>query len=463
MTAPKDYHITAARKLARIVRNVRLSRLPLNSANEARMRLLDTLGVIIAGSETASAEIIGGLVIRSGGTKESLVLSSGSRAPAPLAALANGTAAHSLNYDDWHALGSVHPGCVVIPTAIALAEKQRASGSELLESIVAGYEAMIRLGMTTLGTALEKGFHTTSICGPFGAAATAAKLLDLSEDQLVNAFGLAGSQSSGLMEFIYSPAWVQRMHAGWAALGGIFSALLAKEGFTGPETVVDGKAGFCKSFSNRADLNPILDAPQDVYEIANVQTKIYASGSETASAADAVLQLVRDRRLRSNEIRKIRLHVNRVAAETLSLPYERKYNPATVVDAQYSLPFTVGAVVIRGKAGLAEFTDESIKDKDILDAAAKVEVALDPELDKLFPAMSPAKVEIITVGDRTYSARTDYPRGSPRNPVGEPEIKAKFRECAGTVFHKDKVRRIEHLLDEIEDIQDISVLMETLT
>lgn len=178
--------------------------------------------------------------------------------------------------------------------------------------------------------------------------------------------------------------------------------------------------------------------------------------------ADAVLKLVRENRLSPHEIERIRLRVVKVAAEELTTPKERKYHPTTVVDAQFSLPFTVGAVVIRGKAGLSEFTARCIRNESILGIASKVEVSLDPKLDKLFPARSPALAEIVTVKGRTYSTRVDYARGTPRNPIGKDEIRAKFHECALTMFSEGRVKEIERNLDAIEQIRDINILTKQL-
>ena len=242
---------TATQRLAAFSHQLRPEDLPGGVIENARWRLIDMVGVIIAGSRLESAGPVSRVAGRMGGREESTTLVFGQRLPAPLAGCVNGAVGHGPDYDDTHSRASVHISNVVVPAALAMGEAQRSSGRELIAAMVAGAEVGLRVG--TAAPAHEfhrRGLHATAVCGPFGAAATAALLLGLTEEQSANAIGMAASQASGLMQGLIDGSWVKRLQPGWSVQSGLTVALLAAEGFTGPAEALEGQYGFYSAYIN---------------------------------------------------------------------------------------------------------------------------------------------------------------------------------------------------------------------
>lgn len=450
------------KQLANFVANLSFKGLPTMVIDKGKLCILDTLGVMLAGVPVTSSKIMADFVKGLGGKEESIIIGHRERVPSPHAALANGTAAHCLDFDDWHSKGAVHPGCIVVPAALALAERENVSGKDFLTSVLVGYEVMIRVGMGCLGTGFERGFHPTGTCGPFGAATSACKILGLNADKTANAFGLAGSQGAGLMEFQKSDGWVKRMHAGWAALGGVVSALLAKSDYTGPVTVLEGEYGFCKAYSSKYDLNAIVEKLGEEFELMNLQFKIYPCCSELFSSIDAALEIVRRHKIKPEDVEKVRVRSITIASKLCSEPRDRKCQPQTVVDAQFSLPYCVAAAIVKGKVSIAEYTDEAIKNPKIIGLARKVETIVDPELDKMFPGQAPAIVEITTKSGEEYSYRVNNSKGTPADPLTEEELKDKFKTCAQQIFEETRVEKLISAIMKLEELKNIKELTELL-
>src|SRR6266850_856999 len=234
---------SAARRLARFVTDLGLKDVPARVVQRAGLLTLDALGCCLAASKYDFARAVRTTAERLGGPPESGLVGSAVRVAAANAALANATLAHGLDFDDTREDAIVHTGAVVVPTSLAVAEAVSASGRAALEAIVAGVEVMCRVGLAVPGRFHARHYHPTALAGTFGAAAAAGKLYGLTEDELVRAFGICGSQASGIIEYLADGSWTKRLHAGWAAHAGVVATLLGHAGFTGPETVFEGEHG----------------------------------------------------------------------------------------------------------------------------------------------------------------------------------------------------------------------------
>jgi 2-methylcitrate dehydratase PrpD len=274
---------SAARRLARFVLALRLDDVPEPVVARARLLVLDTLGNCLA----ATGEDFGRSIIetaeRLGGPAEStLIGSGGAKVGAPNAVLANATLAHGLDFDDTREDAIVHTGCVAVTAALAAAEAARATGREALEAAIAAVEVMCRVGLAVPGSLHARHFHPTAITASFAAAAAAARLRRLSEDQLVQAFGICGSQAAGIIEYLTDGSWTKRLHPGWNAHAGMVAALLAESGFTGPETVLEGAHGLYAAFAGGHDtarLEALLESLGLQWELAELTFKPYPCGS----------------------------------------------------------------------------------------------------------------------------------------------------------------------------------------
>ena len=427
--------------------------------------VLDFLGVATRGSREESSQAVRNFLGDiEAGTAGGVIIGTDMRAPYQYAALANGASAHSLELDDVSNESSSHPGAVVFPAALAAGELAGCDGKKFIEAVVAGYEVMIRLGKA-LGPASHyaRGFHPTGTCGTFGAAMTAAKILGLGEEEMLNALGIAGSQAAGSMEFLVNGAWVKRLHPGWAAHSGIIATLLARRGFTGPATIVEGSSGFLHSYSDDADESRFLAGLGESLEIMRVSIKPYACCRYKHGPIEGILKIMRENRLRAPDIEKVTLGILRAGFPIVAEPRELKYNPETIYDAQFSMPFGAALAILYGKAGLDEYTEANLRSPEVRELMNRVFCVLDTELDRLYPRKWPASVEIATKDGRKFSARIDYPKGDPENPLSWEELVQKFNSLSAPVFSAGRRAEIISRLRSLEAERQISCLSELFT
>jgi 2-methylcitrate dehydratase PrpD len=447
-------------------------RIPHHIRERAKMRVLDFLGVSLAGSQIPSSRIMIDVVKELGGTKESTIVGERMKVCCTNAALANGTMAHASDYDDDHRSATMHPGSAVVPAALALAERERCESPRLIEAVVAGYEVICRVGEAFLGTQYHEGFHPTGACGVFGAAAAAAKILKLSPKEIVWAFGIAGTQASGLEEWKSDGTWIKRMHPGKAAQSGILAGLLAKRGYTGPATIFEGKYGFLNAFSFERTYDPkkITDGLGEVFIGHETAFKPYPCCRFLHQVIDGVLDMVRQNQLIPTNIKEVRIRTFKVGIDTLMKPEERRYRPKTIVDAQFSIPFVVGAAVARKRISLSEFTEESIRDPGILEIASRVKGEEDPEYTKGYPAKFPTSIEMDLKNGASLKRYVDIPSGDPekREYVENPskfngEIVEKFLLLvSGIPSFSRRGHKIVRSVQGLDEARDVSALMRLL-
>src|SRR5881409_1459883 len=248
-----DVMPSAARRLARFVTGLRLEDVPSPVVTKATRLVLDTLGCALAATRYDFGRAARETAERLGGHHESTLVGSKVRVAAANAVLANATLAHGLDFDDTREDAIVHTGSVAVTTSLAVGEAAGAAGRATLEAIIAGVEVMCRVGLAVPGKFHARHYHPTALAGTFGAAAAAGKLYALTEDELVHAFGICGSQAAGIIEYLSDGSWTKRLHAGWAAHAGVVATLLGHAGFTGPETVFEGEHGFYRAFAGGVD------------------------------------------------------------------------------------------------------------------------------------------------------------------------------------------------------------------
>jgi 2-methylcitrate dehydratase PrpD len=379
---------------------------------------------------------------------------------AEYAALLNGAASHSLELDDVHNESSLHPAAVIFPTAFALSEDRKVSGKKLIEAIVAGYEVIVRLGKALNPSHVYKsGFHPTGVCGVFGAVATAAKILELSKAQTMNAFGIAGSQASGIMEFLETGAWTKRLHPGWAAHSGIIAAELAKHQFTGPGSVIDGINGFANSYSfdyNLSELESDYDYEGD-NAVLRSSIKPHACCRYKQGPLDIILNIVESNDLHPQDIQKVNVYLLKTALPIISVPEEQKRNPKTLVDAQFSMHFGAAIAVLYRKTLLEEYSQNIVDKPEVKEIMKRVHCYNDPDLDKEFPRKWPARV-VIETSEETYSGYIEYPKGDPENPLTWQEMIGKFKYLTMPIYSLNTQETIIEAIRNMEKYECITEL-----
>lgn len=409
----------------------------------ARLLVLDWLGSALAGLGTDTGRIFLEYArLQPAGKVTLLGLTEGRSVE--VAALCNGALSHIVEMDDVERQSVTHPGAVVVPAALAVAERVGASGLDLLAAVVAGYEVMARVG-SAVGAEHYYHFHNTSTCGVFGAAAAAGWLLGLDRERLVWALGNAGTQASGLWQFNDEGALTKPLHPGRAAANGVLAATLSRLGLSGARKILEGERGFFAGLAPRGDPLQVvahLGEPDQPLCVQRISIKPHASCRHTHAAIDAALVL---RALLPLDAAIAAVQVNTYkAAVTLC----DKPDPRTLADAKFSLQFCVATALARGQVGqvgLAEFSDATLADNAVRALLPRMDVAVDPAREAAYPGCWSAAVCVTLADGRTFQIAQERPKGDPENPLTAPELEAKFRGLAasGGVAHA----QIERLLD----------------
>jgi 2-methylcitrate dehydratase PrpD len=454
---------SAARRLARFVLDLGLDDVPGPVVDKATLLALDTLGNCLAASREEFGRAVLEVAARLGGPPESALIGSRALVAAANAVLANATLAHGLDFDDTREDAIVHTGCVAVTTALAVGEAVAASGREVLEALIAAVEVMCRVGLAVPGALHARHFHPTDIAGGFGAAAAAARLGGLTEDQLVRAFGLCGSQASGIIEYLTDGSWTKRLHPGWAAHGGVVATLLARSGFSGPESVLEGEHGLYAAFAGGHDaarLETLLGSPGRIWELEQLTLKPYPCGSIAQPYMDCALRLREQHHIRPEEITAIRCRTAPGPVPRLWEPLAVKQAPPNGYAAKFSLPYLVAVILVRGRAGLAEFTDEAVGDPGVLRIAQRVTYDLDPAID--YPRQFVGDVEIALVDGRVVRERRDRPRGGPDAPLTRGEVEGKFLGNAALALPREQAERVIQLVPGLATGGGLAELLATL-
>jgi 2-methylcitrate dehydratase PrpD len=398
-------------KFADFTISTRYEKLPPKVIDQAKLCFLDFLGVALRGSKTKSALTINNIVKE---YSESTII--GHKKASTLdSALANGISAHSLDLDDGHRFAQLHPGACVIPAALSICEAYNKNGKEFISSIVAGYEVAISLGILVNPEHRNRGFHSTGTCGTLGAVAAACKALDLNKGEIINALGLAGTQASGLLESDHSGSMGKHLHAGKAAQSGVLSALLARDGFTGASTIIDGDEGLLSAMAN----DDLKDKKLEIgnFHILDVYFKKYPICRHLHSTIDAALDILKENNIEKDDIQKILVETYKIASN------HDNYDPKTKEAIRQSLPVSIAIVVENGNVSL-----ENLKlNEEIAKISSKIVIECDENLDELYPYKRSSKVAIRT-GNQSFSKQVDLPKGEPENQFTRTELKDKFSE-----------------------------------
>jgi 2-methylcitrate dehydratase PrpD len=445
------------KRLAQFCAALRFDELPPEVVDQAKYFALDFVGVAARGSLVDSTKAMYQFVKEVGPTtKGGVIIGTKMRSPYHYAALANGTSSHSLELDDVNNEASLHPAVAVFPAAFAACEMAGKNGKRFIEGVVLGYDVMIRLGKA-LGPKehYSRGFHPTGTCGTFGATAAVAKILGLNEAQMVNAFGIAGSQAAGSMEFLAQGAWTKRMHPGWAAHNGIIASLLAKKGFKGPSTILEGRDGFLHAYSLNADGNKVLEGIGSSFEIMRTSIKPHACCRYMQPPIDGILKIIKENQIKAEEVEKVILGILKAGFPIIVTPEGLKYNPQSIIDAQFSMPFGAAAAILYGETSLNQYREKIIQSPEMKQMMDRVRCVEDPELEKVFPKQWPATAEIKTKDGRTFSTRIDYPKGDPENPLSWDELIEKFNGLTSSIYSK---ARREKVIEQVRKVEGVGNL-----
>jgi 2-methylcitrate dehydratase PrpD len=451
--------MTLAQRLAHFATSLEPAAVPRGVVDSVRLRTLDILGIALAASTGESAPSILGALEGWGAAGDCTVIGAKRTAVAPFAILANGALAHSLDFDDTHTTSITHASAVVVPVALALGEAGGFDGRRVITAAVVGYEAITRLGMAAPGAFHARGWHATAVCGAFAAALVAGRLDGLDAARLTAALGIAGSFASGVMEYLEDGSWVKRVHPGWAGHAGAIAAALARGGFTGPATVLEGRFGLYRTFLGaEPDPAPFATLGRD-WQTPAVGYKPYPCCHLVHAYLDCALELRRAHALDAGAIEAVECRVPAGEVPIVCEPRGAKVRPRSAYDAQFSLPFSVAAALLDGRVGLDTYVPERLNDPARLALAERVTHVIDP--DSAFPRGFPGWVRLRLRDGRILEARAPDGRGSLARPLPEAAIVEKFRDNAARALPTARVAEIERAtlaLDTLADVRALTML-----
>ncbi len=340
--------------------------------------------------------------------------------------------AHSLDFDDTHAAGTLHPGAPVIPAAIVAGEMAGASGADVLAAIVAGYEVTCRVAVALpAGDHYQRGYHPTSTCGVFGAAAAAARVFGLDAAGVESALGIALSQSAGSLQFLVNGAWTKRFQVGWAAMAGLTAATLAREGFKGATDALDGRHGFLSTYAPNPNPPRAVRGLGSEFELMATAVKPYPSCRYGHAGIDAVLDLRAAHRFDPAAVERITYGTSAAGMLLVGAPADKKADPQNVVDGQFSGPFVLASALATGRMDWDSYA--GLQDPVIRSLLPRVVCEPDPEIEAEFPANMSGKVTI-QAGGQSFARTVVVPKGEPANFLSEDELRAKFAGLTDAVL-----------------------------
>jgi 2-methylcitrate dehydratase PrpD len=453
---------TAAARLASFAVLTDADALPSELRTRAKLHLLDVIGCGLAAGDSAAARATTALALDDEGRPEASIIGASRMAPAPVAALANGTRCHALDFDDTHEAGICHSTTVVGPAALAMAEATGASGSELLTAYVLGSEVALRIAVAVADGLYERGFHPTSVCGAFGAAGAACRLLRLDSARTTAALGIVGSFAAGLLEYLSDGSATKPLHAGWAAQAGIQAARMARAGATGPSTVIEGPLGLVRSHGcELATVGDVTDALGERWEVAQLAIKPFPACHFGHACTWAASELATEHSLAPQDIAEIVVRIPPEGGPLVLTPLTAKRVPRSPYDAKFSLPFMIAHQLVHGRLELASFSAQSIRDPEVLALAQRVR---GEPLDRPAPSRFAGGVRVITRDGDELDRFLAHAPGSPRNPLAEEWVLSKFRSNAGRSLDPADVREAADVLRSIDaapSLNGIAALLRT--
>jgi 2-methylcitrate dehydratase PrpD len=448
------------RTLAEFVAGVSYDALPAEVRERVKALALDLVGIMLrARHEAESTPAMIAAASRLGLASGSCTVVGDPAGYAPAgAAMVNGTLAHSLDFDDTHAPGSLHPSAPIVPAALAAAEMTGADGKALIAAAVAGYELQIRLALALDPAAhYDRGFHPTATCGAFGAAAAAGRLLGLDAEGHANAFGIVLSMSAGSMQFLVNGAWTKRSHVGHAAMCGLIAATQASEGYKGASEALEGKWGFLHAYAPAADAAKAVAGLGSRWETMKIAVKPYPSCRYSHAPLDGILALAREHGIKAEEVEEVAIGLSEPGWKLIGDPEPAKQSPKSVVDGQFSMAFCASVALRSGGFTWDDYA-RHLGDPATLALCKRVRARVDPKAQADFPTEMAGSVRIKTTRG-AFETYVRVPKGEPANFLSAAELRAKFDGLAGPCLAARQRDELASSLLALEQVKDVGALL----
>jgi 2-methylcitrate dehydratase PrpD len=460
MTTEQRNGQTVIEQLAAYATAESFGKLPDAAVAAARLAILDTLGVTLAGSVEDTAVRARALIAHRRSAEEATIVGTALRGCVEDAAFANGTASHALDYDDVQASLSGHPSAPILSPALAVAERAGASGADLITAFVVGVEIESKLGRAINPAHYEVGWHATATCGVFGAAAATAKLLGLSTERTVHAMAIAASMASGIKANFGTDG--KPLHVGHASRCGVEAALLAQAGFTGNPAALEHVDGFGSTHGGGAkpmwdETTMGLGAPHEIVN-PGIGVKRFPACASTHQSLDATLALIDEHAIDPAAIESVECGVFYLA------PHQLIHDRAqTGLQGKFSMAYCVSVALLDRTVGLAQFADERVRRADVQAFMPKVRMFVHPEQTTRECLPTRFSEVTITLRDgKKLVKRVSLAKGQPKNPLTVGDLEVKFRDCAARVLPADRIESVLASVRALETVPDVSVLARML-
>jgi 2-methylcitrate dehydratase PrpD len=448
------------RELSEFVAGISCEALPADVRERVKALGLDTVGIMLRArhdAESTAPMIAAAARLGLTGGTCTVVGERAGYAP-PGAAMLNGTLAHSLDFDDTHAPGSLHPSAPILPAAYAAAEMAGADGATVIAAVAGGYEVQIRLALALDPAAhYDRGFHPTATCGAFGAAAAAGRLLGLDAAKQAEAFGIVLSMAAGSMQFLVNGAWTKRSHVGHAAMCGLIAATLAAEGYRGAAEALEGKWGFLHAYAPAADARRVTHALGTRWETMRIAVKPYPSCRYSHAAIDGLLALAREHGLRDEEVEEVRVGLPEPGWKIIGDPESAKQSPRSVVDGQFSMAFCAAVALRTGGLQWDDYA-RHLGDPATLLLCRKVRTYADARAQADFPQQMSASVALRSARG-THETYVRVPLGEHENFLTPAALRAKFDGLTSPYLDAAQRAELASRLLGLEQVQDIGAML----
>jgi 2-methylcitrate dehydratase PrpD len=444
-------------QVAKFIEKTRISEIPGPVVQKAKELVTDLLGVATAGSSEKPARIIQGFIKEQNARGGATIIGTDRRSHPAASALANGVSGHVLDYDDVSEPMYGHPTVAVLPACLALGEELDASGKDLLESYIIGLEVTVKLSYGMNPAHYEHGWHSTCTLGSMGAAASAAKLLRLTGEQLRTALALAASQAGGLQQNFGT--MIKSFHSGRAAENGVIAALLAQRGWTGDQNILEAPLGFFHLFCGpgQYDAERCVNSLGKPFEIdqPGIILKKYPSCAFSHPAIDAALIIAQDPQYDVSKLESVEGHIHSLADQILI-----HRNPQTGLEAKFSMEACVTLALLDGRVNTKSFTDRRLASKDFKETLTRVQRVVTAGDKKGTRGFGPAEVRVLLKGGEMKQARVEKAKGNPENPMTEEEIREKYLDCCSEVLSQQSIEKSLSLLQNLDALDKIRPLMD---
>ena len=450
---------TYTRQIAEFVDQLSFEDLPPEVIEKAKGALIDYLGAAFAGSTRPHAKKALDVILSLGGVEESTILGTKGRTAVDRAAFLNGLFGSSApQLDDVYAESLGHPGVGTLPAALAVGERAKADGRQILVATVAGYEVAIRIGAAVGKEAFDRGWHPRAGCNVFAAAVASAKILELKGPEAYCAvLGLAGNKASGLVSAAFFHDAFYTL-SGNASQDGVMAALLAQARYDAGCTILEAEhGGYCRVVCDQPDWDRLTEGLGQRFEILGIAQKPHSSCMCAHAAIDATLSIVKRYDIGPQDVERIKIWGFREMTETFGQSY-----PENRIHATMSIPYLVAVAIADRQVLPLQLEETRLKDPQIAALQERMELFVDPELERLCPKYLPARVEIRTKGGAVYLEEVKVPKGDPDNPLSPEELRLKFRNLTADILDQAAIEEAIGMIDDLEMMSDVGELTSVL-